>query len=462
MIRTRSHSVKYVIVLSVCFLISSCAPQTKDIAIKTTLPAVANTPKLTPTIPLSIAPESPLTHPEIPATYALPSWIGDSNYSVFSMITDISDNSNELTFVNANTHEKFVIQVPTTNISSYFWTLDGKNLGFIESDFLTILLLDLKTGKVTRYSIPKNHTQCLDKYEKEKRPVLNYLYPRSSLPFGPSFFCLDPKLEFIPFLFNTEERQGKSFILVENELTGQKFELSDPNKNLANLDYEVSLSETRLAVLQGSVPDPDDRNPMGTRILVYDLPTRKMISSFEGQFCSLYWSPDGEKLLTTKADSTRCYSGELPVILYPESNRSYSIPVIDNAKNSMGSIHTSLYNWSSDSNFLYYFYDTSERGDICRHDLKSDQIFCLTSNFSELNNLGIEDYRFSPDGKFLTFSYGHSCQGCDFWGEPSSALIRIDGSDLLKLGKEVQGTPLQNFYRTYPYGTLVWRPVPTQ
>ena len=450
MIRILLHTTRYLILLYLCFIMTSCvsASQTQDFAIETTLPELTIAPQHTSTNPSTQKPEFTTTPLSIPSTYKLPSWLADPNYAVFAMVTNVLDNSNEITFVNANTHEKFIIDIPDTNIARYFWTPDGKSIGFIESGFLRALLIDLKTGIVTEHSVPEKHSQCLDEYQKSKEPIIRYLPVYSSLPLDSTFLCPESNLHL-----SQQEKQGKAITIVENLITGQKIEL-DSIGNLLNLEYTISPSQTQLAILQGAVPDPDARNPMGTQISVYSLITGQTISYFEGQFCSLKWSPDENKLLTTKTNEAACNSNVLPVILYPKNNQSHPITAIENAQHS--AYYISTFNWSLDSNFLYYVYINPDRSDICRYDLISDKVICLTKDFGELSNYNIESYIISPDERFLAFSYGYSCQGCDYWGEPSSVLIRIDGSDLFFIGKEIYRAEINS---PYPYSTLIWRPI---
>src|SRR5690606_22428132 len=106
-------------------------------------------------------------------------------------------------------------------------------------------------------------------------------------------------------------------------------------------------------------------------ILIYNLPTGELISSYTGQFCSLEWSPDNEKLLTTQTSSTGC-GNELPVIIFPKTNQVLPIIAIENNQDSWFNI--SVYNWSQDSNFLYYTYTTIDRSDVCLYDLKTNNI----------------------------------------------------------------------------------------
>lgn len=455
------------LLLLTTILIISCgtAPQPHVTPTRTATQTATRTPELTPTISPTSSPTFTSTPPSIQARYEFPYWVGDFKYSVFSIITDVSANSNELTLINADTHEKFSIRLPSNDVTHYFWTPDGKSFGLVSADFLTVFMINLKSGEVTEYDIPESYSQCLSEYDKQKQPIMRRLNVYHSLPLDASSFCIDPKFEFSHYFFlYGEEKQGKHIITMEDSITGQTIEFPDPHQDLANIEFQISASENRFAVLQGPVsPNRDDPwfpIPAGTFISVYDVPTRKLIASFEGLFCSLIWSPDGEKLLTNIAEMTDCYPGAwVPLILYPDISQSHPVTPIDDAKNSGNSFHTSLYSWSPDSNFLYYEFSALNRGDLYRYDVKNDNSIALTSGLRELDKLNVEGYSFSPNRDFVTFSYGYSCSGCDYWGEPSSVLMRIDGSDLLKLGKEIQEIPGMRIDITYPYGTLSWRPM---
>jgi hypothetical protein len=432
--------------LILCIILSACTSVSQD----NKFPTETDSPKPTDTpVPTFSATPTQISL-AIPEKYEFPSWLSDPNFQVFAMVTDVLDTSNEITFVNANTHDKFSINVPTENISRYFWTPDGKKLGFIQSDFLGTYLIELKTGLVTESIIPEDSSQCLFEYEKSKEPIIKYFRVESSLPTDSDFLCSHSSYN----IFQEGENEKKVTVL-ENPVTGQTIKLAGVNASLVNLKYSISPLETQLAILQGTTPDPDERNPIGTTILIYELPTGEVISSYTGQFCSLKWSPDNEKLLTTQTSSTGCGGDELPAIIFPKTNQVLPITAIENTQNSWFNI--SIYDWSQDSNFLYYAYTALDRSDVCRYELKTNNIHCPTSQFDELDEYNVESYKLSPDEKFLILLYGYSCQSCDYWGEPSSALMNIDGSDVLYVGKEIYRPEVNS---PYPYNTLVWRPIP--
>ncbi len=408
-------------------------------------------PEKTPAVLSNFSEEITPTFPEIPNKYNFPTWIADSKYAVFVMVTDLLKNNNEMTFVNANTHETFIINVPNNSISNYFWTPDGMSFGFVESNFLNILLVDLQTGKVEKYTIPETSSECLSDYEKSNQTVIKYIRVYSSLPSDNSFFCPESNIQIL-----YDETQKKKTLIVENSELNRTIVISTANDNLINLNYEISPSHTLLAVLQGDEPDPDDRNPLGKRILVYSLISGEIISTFTGRFCLLKWSPNEEIILTTQSDSTICSRGESPLLLYPQSGKLKQIKAIKDAHHA--DYYISIFNWSLDSNFLYYVYMNPDRSDICRYDLRNDYVFCPTSGFAELDKYNVEYYVISPDERYLTFAYGYSCQGCDEWGESFSALIQVDGENIFLIGKEIYLFELS--LQPYPFGTLVWRPMP--
>jgi hypothetical protein len=360
------------------------------------------------------------------------------------------EDSNELTFVNANTREEFTINVPNTNISRYFWTPNGESLGFITSDFMSVYLINLVTGETVENTVPADASACLFGYEKVKLPVIRYFRVEGLSPSDPSFFCSQSQ-----YAFSQVEKDGIQITTLEYLTTRQKIELSGTSEIGMSHVYELSPSQAKVAILQGTTLDPDLIYPMGSRISVYSLPDGKLIASYEGRFCSMKWSPDENKILTTQPDEAACYSNAVPTILYPSSSRSERISEIEDALHSKFSIST--FNWSQDSNLIYYTYVNPDRSDVCRYDLATHRIFCPTSGFDELNLHNVEYYELSPNEEFITFLYGDSCAGCDEWGEPSSALMKIDGSDLFLLGKEIYRAEVN---APYPYNTLAWRPLP--
>ena len=166
------------------------------------------------------------------------------------------------------------------------------------------------------------------------------------------------------------------------------------------------------------------------------------MQTFEGPYYGkLTWSPDRTKILIGK--------DEAPCIIDVDS---LEIKCLDINQPKEGSFYTDLFHWSQDSQQIYYG-QSADRADLCIYDLITDKIFCPTSTLEVLEDrlLNIEVYRISPDEQFFVFSYGFGCANCNYWGEPSSAIIRRDGTDFYFLGEE-------NLEPFYPYGGLLIRP----
>ena len=120
--------------------LTAVVPQTTGTAILLNQTLVA-TSSITPT------PTATPNTSFIPINYELPVWMSNEK-NVLMIVTDISETTNQLLFVNASTGEKYAISVSLSNIRGYFWTPDGKNFGFLSSDDKTIYLVDTFSGKV--------------------------------------------------------------------------------------------------------------------------------------------------------------------------------------------------------------------------------------------------------------------------------------------------------------------------
>lgn len=198
--------------------LASCGKGTQDqmvdvSATSTPIPSTAtetftNTPLAT-LMPI----ESPIpTPPSIATSYNVPKWLGNLDYTVIMAITSVTENSNQLTFFNANTRERYDISLPIKNLSHYFWTTDGKSLGFLSRDKTTVFVVSSNTGITSEYSLTKEASACLQKYfdsrgAPENKFILSDMQVYDTTPESDTFFCEPPPDMNFP---NVKESSGFS------------------------------------------------------------------------------------------------------------------------------------------------------------------------------------------------------------------------------------------------------------
>jgi hypothetical protein len=334
----------------------------------------ANTPfaTLTPTVPPSPVP------PSIAASYNVPKWLGNFDYTVVMAITSITANSNQLTFFNINTQERYDISLPITSLSHYFWTTDGESFGLLSRDRKTVFVVSTNTGLTSKYSLTEKASTCLQEYfdnrgAPENEFILSKMWVYDISPESETFFC-EPSSNF-------------NFPDVKAPV-----EFSSP----------IAWSHNQQFYIAKSLTGENDGLP-----------------------CIINRSGKVTKCLT--AINEQFYSNGLDLV-----------------------------RWSKDDNQIYYVqFEDSVRADLCIYQLASDATTCPTEKISELDGYNIEYYDMSDDEEFFKVLYGSSCSKCDFWGEPSSLVLRKDGTDILFMGKELQEP---NTHWAYPFFSSLFRP----
>jgi hypothetical protein len=374
------------IALIIWSFLASCGTDTHDIDVKTlstrtsipvsTTELFAQTPIVTLTPTESPAP----TPPSIASSYNVPEWLGNFDDTVIMAITSITDNSNQLTFFNANTQERFDISLPIKNLSHYFWTTDGKSFGLLSRDGTSAFLVNTNTGVTSKYSLTEKASKCLEEYfdnrgTPENIFLLSRMWVYDSSPESPTFFC-EPLSNF-----------------------------SSPDVDApSGFSSPIAWSHNQKFYIAKSLNDENNGLPC---------------------------------IINKNGIVTNCLS---------EINAKYYSRGLDQ------------FLWSKDDSQIYYVQSEELiRADLCIYDLAKRTTNCPTENISELDGYNIEYYAMSGDELFFRVLYGSSCGTCDYWGEPSSFVVRRDGMEILFMGKELQEP---NTHWAYPFFSSLFRPSP--
>lgn len=383
------------------------------------------------------------------SNYKFPIWVAETEIPVLMMVSDVTEISNELTFLNANTHKEFSISLPSESFSRFFWMPDGLAFGLLSSDLLSVTLISIATGEVTTHLLHGQAMLCFDDYAKETLPIMRPGIVFSEAPEDQDFFCPKGINEFKAY-----QEQDKSKIIIRNIGTEQTRQvIGNPSSELVVISSSWSESSGLLAILLSQEPDPDNFNPNVAQILIYDVGSQQVIATYTGEYCEISWAPDGTKAL---AYDDGCFANASPYILYPYEQKIEAVAISE--KEGHYSNQIAPVEWLRNGEGFYHIFPNSNRMDLCQYNISTNSVYCPTESFDELDGYNVEYYEVSPDEEVIVFSYGASCYGCDFWGDPSSALIRADGTDFFFIAEEVADWLELN--HPYPYYTMLWKPMP--
>jgi len=406
------------------------------------------TPTQLPIQTVTLTPVPTDTPVAILSNYEFPSWVAETETPVLMMVSAVTKTSNQLTFLNANSHEEFSILIPSGSFARFFWMPDGLTFGLLSSDLLSVTLINTTNGEVTIHALHEQALDCFSDYEKKTLLIIRPRIVFSGTPEDPDFFCPSGKNEFRAY-----QEQDKSTILIENTETGELDKIDNPTNDMVVVKSTWSEISKLLAIMLGPEPDPDNRNPNVNQILIFDSNSQQMLATYEGKFCEILWAPNGTKAL---AYDDGCFADAAPYILYPYEQEMEAVKIFE--KEGYYTNQIPPVNWLQNGDEFYFIFSRSNRMDLCQYNLQTHSVFCPTEFLAELNGYNVEYYKFSPDEEVIVFSYGASCYSCDFWGDPSSALIKADGTDFFFIGEEI--ADWQEIDHPYPFHTMLWKPMP--
>ncbi len=431
---------------------------------RTITPIPYNSPTVTATATQTPPP------PIIPSHYDLPDWFSNLQHYAFMMISNVTSNSNRISIVDADLSTQYDISIPYPDIYGYFWIAQGISFGFLASDFQTVYLVNALTGNVTIHTLHAKDINCLKEDAKQRDEYVDLVFAVSlgiasnSSPESAEFLCSEQVEMYHNHLIT--KRLGNIIMVTFNRgsLAGQSriLHIVDPGDELDVMGdypfYDPDTGKAILVILKAEFfPETDEEKALylrlgvhASRIEIYNVLEEKKIASFDGDIDpdSILIDPNYRQIILNAAITNK---SDIPCFIDLGNGQ---LKCLDSLNTQEDFLRTDLLHTSRDGKRLIFAETNSARSDLCIYQIPSDILYCPTDKMEELHNLNIERYRISQDERFILFSYGSSCSHCDFWGDPSSAVIVMDGNNLYLLGKEV----FVDHSPSYPFETILARP----
>jgi hypothetical protein len=198
-----------------------------------------------------------------------------------------------------------------------------------------------------------------------------------------------------------------------------------------------------------------------------DISSGKTLSTFNGDFGILRWSPNGKMILYLNPQFRYRNYGipfkNAPCILFLESGEKKCLRSIPREiPTGYKLLTTGLYEWASDSNSIFYTYlytlpsEWNILGNLCNYSLIDSHIKCPTQNLEVLKERGVISYDISPDEQYIHFCYSESTILNDYADTANDGVIKIDGSNFFSWAGIIQDqVPEQSCS-----SQTLWRPLP--
>jgi hypothetical protein len=391
-----------------------------------------------------------------------------------AFITDDSTNSPRISFYNAASGEKYDLSIPD-DVRGYFW-YDNNHFGFLSNDLKSIKLIELTTGQISENPLAP---ESLRLWNLEHENYLISGRELVALEILHNNTNSEILLEQTGWYWNTKSK-SKQFAAKwstdDNAIT-----VTDTKTN--HVIWELALSENRygtefvwspvnenyLAFLQGS---PEPLNGLITEdmtLTIVDVVKGKILSSHNGDFGVLRWSPDGKMILYQNPLFLYRNYGfafkDAPCILILETGEKRclrSIPRLVPTGYNLGT--TGVYKWANDSKSIFftylYFLESAPQyevlGNLCNYSLVDSHINCPTQDLEVLHGRSVVYYDLSPDEQFIHFCYSASTILNDYAGIANDGIINIDGSGFFSwVGTIIDGGPDESCSIA-----ALWRPPP--
>ena len=428
---------KYLIVgLSIIFL-SSCSgfiPKISQPSQVEITPILTTETKIyikTPTATPSLASTTPTQRLDFP------SWMSNPNTVILeALIIDDVKQTLKIHFINAATEEKFELDV-SKDFGGFFW-YDNMNFGVVVKGTKTVQKYNLQTGEILIESFPFNnlYEYWQDRFIKNKK------------------------------YFAELDAEDKVLIVKDAKTNENVWEIALlENRYITEIVWSP-VNENILAFLQGS-PDISGKITENMTLNIVDLANGGTLSTYNGNFGMLEWSPNGKMILYLNPDFGYRNFGipfqDAPclLILATGENRCLrSIPRVIPTNYEL--LTTGLYKWASDSNSFFYTYtyklpdQWKILGNLCNYSLIDSHIYCPTQDLQVLSERSVSNYELSPDKQYIYFCYSKSTLVEDYAGESNEGIIKIDGTGFFSwTGRIIDGYP--------PHicsGDSNWRPLP--
>lgn len=393
--------------------------------------------------------------------YDFPSWMNNPQTVVLAaLFRDDLEKSRKIYFFNAATGEKFELN-PAMPFGGFFW-YDNMNFGLLAEDMNAAYKFDLKTEKIQTETISPHSTRFLTKTWTNGLIMFDEL-SSSEITFDDA----QETNKSLNKLFTAQWSSAEKRITASDTKTNQViWELTLPeNREITEILWSP-VNENTLAFLEGS-PEPLNGFIIENMTLtIVDIVEGKILSSYDGDFGILHWSPDGKMILYQNARFRYRNYGvsftDAPCLLIlatGEKRCLRSIPRV--VPTGYELLTTGVYRWANDSNSIYYTYlyslpsEWNILGNLCNYSLMNSHINCPTQNLQVLQGRSVIGYDLSPDEQFIHICYSASTILNDYADVSNDGIIKVDGSDFFSwVGTIQKGGP-----PTCSIDTL-WRPLP--
>jgi hypothetical protein len=452
---------KYVVLCLTMVILVSCSGVKNQMI----TPGQAETalPVMTETHAIAInTPTSPVEPTPVPTAtgYDFPSWMKSPETVILAaLFKDDLKHTRNIYFFNADTGDKFELS-PKIRFGGFFW-YDNMNFGLLSEDLKTSYKYNLQTGEVSTESVPSESTRFLS------RDWVNGLITFHDPSTGEiTFDDVRQTNKSLNKLFTAEGNEDKALTVTNNKTNQVVYEFTLPKNRYVTEFIWSPVNEKQLAILQGS---PEPLNGFITEnmtLTIVDVAEGKVLSSFDGNFGIIQWSPDGRMILYQ--DSWFRYRNygvsfkDAPCMLIlatGEKRCLRSIPRVVPPGYKLST--TGIYEWAKDSHSIYYtylYYSPSENemlGNLCNYSLITSHINCPTQDLEVLNGRSVADYDISPDQQFIYLCYSASSILNDYADNENDGIIKNDGSGFFSwVGTIQDGGP-----QVCSLDTL-WRPRP--
>jgi len=425
--------------------------------VETALPVMTETQAIAINSPTSIVEPTPLPTATV---YDFPSWMRKpETVMLAALFKDDLQHTRNIYFFNADTEDKFELS-PTIRFGGFFW-YDNMNFGLLSEDLKTSYRYNLQSGEVSAEPLPSESTRFLS------RDWVNGLITFHDPSTGEIIFDdVRETNKSLNKLFTAEVNEDKLLTVTNNKTNEVVYEFTLPENRYVTEFIWSPIDENELAILHGS---PEPLNGFITEdmtLTIVDVAEDKVLSSFDGDFGIIQWSPD-EKMILYQDPWFRYRNygvafTDAPCMLIlatSEKRCLRSIPRVVPTGYKLST--TGVYQWAKDSNSIYYtylYYSPSEhemQGNLCNYSLVTSYIDCPTQDLEVLHGRSVSTYDLSPDEQFIYFCYSASSILNDYADTENDAIIKNDGSGFFSWTGTIQdGGP-----QVCSLDTL-WRPQP--
>jgi hypothetical protein len=424
---------------------------------KTPFPTMAKTVVVATNTSSSVVEATPIPTDTV---YDFPLWMKSPETVILAaLVKDDLKHSRKVHFFNAATGEKFELS-PTMRFGGFFW-YDNMNFGLLSEDMKTTYKYNLQTGKVSEESVPPESTRFLSK------DWVNGLVTFNDPANGKiAFDNVRQRNKSLNKLFSAEWNENKVLTVTDNKSNQVVWEYTLPENRYGTEFIWSPINENQLAFLQGSLEPLNEFIIEDMTLTIVDVAEGKVLSSYDGDFGIIQWSPDGKMILYEDPWFRYRNYGvsfkDAPCILIlatGEKRCLRSIPRVVPPGYKLST--TGVYQWAKDSSSLYYTYlynspsENGMLGNLCNYSLVTSYINCPTQGLEVLHGRSVSGYDISPDEQFIYFCYSASSILNDYADNSSDAIIKNDGSGFFSWIGTIQDSGPQ----LCSVDTL-WRPQP--